>query len=118
MIATEYELSDINLIEEIDHSHRHDTPLFFAVESDDVSEVIEQVARIEYFAREEMGLRDPAVSVAQVIDAIEEQRDVPRLMATARRDGVVRFFVVPVGARWWLRHLTSRPEDAVRWATL
>lgn len=115
MIATEYELSDINLATEIERSERYDTGLFFAVESDDIGEVVSAVERLEYFASKE----DPgATDIAQVIDAIEEQRDVPRLMATARRDGVVRFFVVPVGARWWLRHLTSRPEDAVRWATL
>lgn len=118
MTATEYELSNINLIEEIERSERDDTGLFFAVESDDISKVVAQAARIEYFALEEMGLRDTAVSVAQVIDAIEEQRDVPRLMVTARRDGVVRFFVVPVGARWWIHHLTGIPENDVRWAIL
>lgn len=118
MIATEYELSDINLIEEIEHSHRHDTSLFFAVESDDISEVVEQVGRIEHFAREEMSLRDPVVSVAQVVDAVAEQSEVATLMVTARREQIVRFIVVPVGARWWIRHLTGIPESYVRWATL
>ena len=114
MIATEYELSDINLTTEIEDGGE----MVFAVESDDISEVVSQVGRIEYFAREEMALRDPSAPVAQVIDVVVEQSDVAELMATARREKVVRFFVVPVGARWWLRHLTSRPEDAVRWATL
>ena len=114
MIATEYELSDISLIDEIEDGGE----IIFAVESDDISEVVSQVGRIEYFAREEMALRDPSAPVAQVIDVVVEQSDVAELMATARREKVVRFFVVPVGARWWLRHLTSRPEDAVRWATL
>lgn len=114
MIATEYELSDINLAAEIEDGGE----MIFAVESDDISEVVEQVGRIEYFAREEMALRDPAVAVAQIVDAVVEQSEVATLMVTARREQVVRFIVVPVGARWWIRHLTSRPEDAVRWATL
>lgn len=118
MTATEYELSNINLIEEIERSERDDTGLFFAVESDDISKVVTQAERIEYFARDEMGLRDTAVPFAQVVDAVVEQSEVPRLMVTARRDGIVRFIVVPVGARWWIRHLTGIPEDRVRWAAL
>lgn len=114
MIATEYELSDIDLAAEIEDGGE----MVFAVESDDISEVESAVEGILYFAREEMTLRDPVFPVAQVIDVVVEQSDVAELMATARREKVVRFFVVPVGARWWLRHLTSRPEDAVRWATL
>ena len=78
MIATEYELSDISLIEEIEGGGE----MVFAVESDDLSEVVTQVARIGYFAREEMGLRDPAVSVAQVIDSVVGQSDVATLMVT------------------------------------
>lgn len=110
-------LSDIDLAEEIEYSRDHGTPLFFAVESDDISEVVEAVGRIEYFARENLRLRDTEL-VAQVVDAIAEQDGVATIMATSRSRRIVSFIVVPVGARWWIRHLTSIPEDRVRWAAL
>lgn len=117
-IPSVVDLAELDLIREITLARTRDTSLFFGVESDDIGEVVEAVGRLETRAREG---REPLggsdVELSRIVDAIEDT-DVLRLMATARRDAVVTFVVVPEGARWYLTRLTSIPEDRIRWATL
>lgn len=85
------------------------SPLFLAVESDVVRFVEHAVEHLDFVT---------GVDSVDVVDAMDSRRDVARLAASARRDQTLRFIVVPVGARWLITHLTSIPEDRVRWALL